>query len=140
MATAPVFPSLRRELDRIFDMMRAPEFFAAPGVAPFPAVNLWTDRDNVFVEAEVAGLRLEDLEISMQGSELTIRGKRPTIGDPNAAYLRRERGSGEFVRFLTLPFEVDADKVEATLRHGVLTLRMPKAERAKARRIQVRSE
>ena len=138
MAVMPTLPSLRREMDRLFDTFAVPE--GAPASAAFPALNVWEDHDRLNVEAEVPGMKMDELEILIQGDELTLRGTRKTTDDPNACYVRRERGSGAFVRYLTLPFEVDAGQVEATLRDGVLTIRMPKSERAKARRIQVRSE
>ena len=135
IATRPFFPGLRSELDRVFDA------FVDNGPAaqrPFPALNVWHNGDDVFAEAELPGLRMEDLEIYVRGSELTIKGARQATGDDNAVYVRRERGVGEFTRYLELPFEIDAERVEAELKDGVLTVRMPKSERAKARRIQVR--
>ncbi len=137
MAIMPTIPGLGRELDRLFGLATPGLLgFAAPA---FPALNVWEDADTLFVEAELPGLRMEDLEILIQGDELTLRGTRRPVEETNASFLRRERPNGEFVRYVTLPFEVNADQVEATLRDGVLTIRMPKSERAKARKIQVRS-
>ena len=135
---------LRTEMTRLFDELTpftplvTRMGWRTPGV--FPALNVWEDQQDLFVEAELPGMKLDDLHIFIQGDELTLRGNRRAVDDANSQYLRRERSSGEFVRYLTLPFDVDPDKVEATLRDGVLMIRMPKSERAKARRIQVRAE
>jgi HSP20 family protein len=71
------------------------------------------------------------------GSDLTIRGKRGEEPSEGTAYHRRERGAGEFNRVLRLPIEVDADRVEATLRDGVLLVKLPKAESARPKKIKV---
>ena len=92
-----------------------------------------------FAEAEIPGVKGEDLDVSVVADELTIKGTRQPLADEEAAYHRRERGVGAFVRVVRLPVEVVADKVQASLRDGVLTLVMPKAEAAKPRRITVTS-
>lgn len=129
---------LRRELDRLFDGFLGRDYGQSLS-RPFPALNVWEDGERVMAEAEVPGLGMEDLEILIQGNELTIKGRRSPLEGENLVYHRRERGTGEFVRFLTLPVEVDADRVEAAMKDGVLTIVMPKAERARARKIKVRT-
>lgn len=107
----------------------------------YPALNIWEDNDNVYAEAELPGLNLEDLEIVVTGAdELTIKGERRAAEVPNAIWHRQERGFGKFTRVVQLPVPVDADKVEARLEHGVLTITMPKTEAARARRIVVKGE
>ncbi|GJQ26800.1 MAG: molecular chaperone Hsp20 [Phycisphaerae bacterium] len=106
----------------------------------FPALNIWEEGDHLFAEAELPGLGMEDIELFVVGSELTIKGQRKPMVEENANYHRRERGVGEFCRTVTLPVEIDADKVEATLKNGVLTVKLPKAEAARPRKISVRSE
>lgn len=135
----PLFPELRREMDRLFESFLGPEA-SAPlnGLRPFPAVNLWEDSERVLAEGEVPGLRMEDLDISIQGNELAIKGRWPPLQGDECVYHRRERGTGEFTRFLTLPLDVDADRVEATLKDGVLTIVMPKAGTARVRKIAVK--
>ncbi len=103
----------------------------------FPALNVWQDGDNLLAEAELPGVKSEDLEISVVGSELTIHGRRPESNDEGTSFHRRERGAGEFTRVVRLPVEVDPDKVQASLQDGVLRLTLPKAEAAKPRKIQV---
>ena len=127
---------LRQELGRVFDGLLDRPWGWEPA---FPALNLRDAGDALVLESEVPGLPLADLEILEQGDELTIKGKREWPAEDNARYLRRERVAGEFSRTLTLPVEIEADHVEATLKDGVLTVRLPKAEAAKPRRIAVKN-
>jgi HSP20 family protein len=137
-AATPQLPEFRRELDRLFDGFFGADF--ANGLRAFPALNVWEDSERMYAEAEVPGLTLDDLEITIQGNELGIKGARKPHGGKEALYHRQERGVGEFVRYVTLPVDVDAEHVEATLKHGVLTIVMPKAEQARARKIAVRAD
>ena len=103
----------------------------------YPAVNVWEDDDNVFVEAEVPGMRMGDLEIEILGRSLSIKGSRTEAHGTDACLHRQERSQGEFTRHLTLNTDVDTDNVKAVLKDGVLTVTMPKAASAKARKIDV---
>lgn len=105
--------------------------------AAFPAVNVWEDGNNLYAEAELPGVKSEDLDIAVMGNELTIKGKRPEQAAEEAAYHRRERGAGEFSRVLRLPVEVSAEGVQAALHDGVLSLTLPKAPSARPRKIEV---
>jgi HSP20 family protein len=91
------------------------------------------------LEAEVPGVRMEDLEITCIDRTLTIRGERPDPEGSDGSYERRERPVGTFLRSVELPEEVDAAKTEAVLEEGILRIRIPKAERAGPRRIEIRS-
>ena len=125
--------------DRFFDGAFR-QLFDAPSMrAPFPALNVWEDGDKLIAEAEVPGLRLEEIELLALGTELTIKGRRPDVREANMAMHRQERGAGEFARTVTLPVEIESSKVEATLRDGILTIILPKAEPAKARKIPVKA-
>jgi HSP20 family protein len=105
-----------------------------------PPVNVWVDEYAVFVETDLPGIDPAKLEISVsEGNRLSIEGERVQIELPNAVWHRQERGHGTFVRELTLPTLVDADKFEASYEAGVLRLTLPKAEAAKPRKITVRS-
>lgn len=106
----------------------------------FPAVNVWQQDDEVFVEAEVPGLKSGDIEISVVGNGLSLKGRRPDVPPEQAKFHRRERGVGDFNRVLRLPVEVDSEKVQAKLADGVLLITLPKAEAAKPRRIPVSAE
>src|SRR5205809_289132 len=106
----------------------------------YPLLNAWEDEHNFYVEAEVPGLALEDLDISMTDrSTITIRGtrKEPTL--EGGQWHRRERAFGEFERSLELPGAVDADNVEASFKNGVLTIKLPKAPELRPRKIEVKA-
>jgi HSP20 family protein len=134
------FARMSREMDRLFETL-APALSGSPerrkglGVPP---VNLWQDEHNLYAEAELPGVTLENLEILAQGDSLSISGSRSASHDQGAKPLiRAERLSGAFERTLTLPVEIDADKVSATLRDGVLTITLPKAQAVLPRKITV---
>ena len=135
---------LRNEMDRLFDDCFQPVSvfgqFAAPWERAFPNLNVWEDEQNLFAEAEVPGMSMEDMELTVAGNELTIKGKRSRDEREGVTLHRRERGVGAFTRTLRLPFDIDADKVAATLEHGVLTITLPKPEAAKPRRIEVKAQ
>jgi len=114
-------------------------FTREPMAGVFPLMNLTEDKDNYYVRAELPGIKGGDLEIQATGDSLTISGERKISEDANATYHRRERESGKFSRILTLPGEIDTDKVEATCVDGILTIRLPKAEASKPRQITVKS-
>ncbi|HOA71810.1 MAG TPA: Hsp20/alpha crystallin family protein [Phycisphaerae bacterium] len=132
----PVWPfmQLRRELSHLIDNLES-NGGSTSGV--FPPLNVWEDRDNYYAEAEIPGVAQEDLEVFTIGDELTIRGKREPMSGKGLTYHRQERGWGQFERVVSLPGDVDADKVEAHLHHGVLKVILPKAEEAKPRKITV---
>ena len=136
---AAPYTDLRREIDRLFDVFTGGDG-GGQRVRGFPAVNLWEEGDKLFLEAELPGVAQNDLDISAGGNELTLRGRRQPSQGQNVAYHRQERGFGEFTRVLTLPVDVDPEKIEATLKDGVLTLKLPKAAAAKARKIKVKAE
>jgi HSP20 family protein len=107
----------------------------------FPPLNVWEDEEHVFAEAELPGMKLEDLEIYVTGcNQLTLKGQRSLPDVQTGTWHRQERPSGAFTRMLTLPVDVDADKVEAKLENGVLTIKMPKRESAKPKRIAIKCD
>lgn len=129
------FNQLQNEVNRIFD-----RFDAGRPEAVFPPINVWEQGETYHVEAELPGFELSDLEITVAGaSQLTIKGRRKPSHPEDATPHRRERIFGEFVRGLTLPTPLDADKVEARLENGVLHLALPKHEAAKPRKIAIKS-
>jgi HSP20 family protein len=112
-----------------------------PTLAPaYPALNIWQDGERVCAEAELPGMGLEDLEIYVTGgNQLTIKGERKQP-EVQGTWHRQERGFGAFTRVVTLPTDVDPDKVEARFHQGVLTVTMPKSETAKPKKITVKAE
>jgi len=126
--------SLRRDMLNTLSGV-APAVFQQP--RGFPALNIWEDANCLYAEAEVPGLNMQNIEVFVEGDELTLKGRRDTLDAREYTYHRRERGTGEFSRTLRLPVEINADQVEATISNGVLTIKLPKAEAAKARKIKV---
>lgn len=137
--TDPFWPlmQLRREVSSLLDDLEGNG--GGTVRTRFPALNIWEDRDNFLAEAELPGVDEENLEVFTIGDELTIRGKREPLSGKGVTYHRQERGTGEFERVITLPSDVDADKVEAKLHNGVLTITLPKAETARPHKIEVRA-
>lgn len=133
------------EMDRLFESMAAgcPPFAGAAlrprGALLYPALNVYEDDANLYAEAELPGLALSDIDVSVTGDELTIRGKRQISLPEGAASLRRERPAGEFERTISLPVEIDVDRVEASLTNGVLLITLPKARSAQPRKVEVRA-
>jgi len=132
---------VRREMGHLFGRrgLEAPDWSAA--VVSYPPVNLWEDGDFVYAEAELPGLKLQDLEITVAGdNHLTLKGMREPSAPAKAEWHRQERGFGNFERVLMLPASVDSARVEARLENGVLTIKMAKSETAKSKRIIVKAE
>ncbi|MBX9678860.1 MAG: Hsp20/alpha crystallin family protein [Gemmataceae bacterium] len=136
--SGPLFNQLNRlhsEMNRLFERWPNEE----SRFETFPPVNLWEEADGFRLEAELPGLKLEDLDITVTGrNQLTIKGERKPEVTENGQAHRQERMFGSFVRTLTLPALVDENKVEARIEHGVLHVYLPKHEAAKPRKIQVK--
>lgn len=156
------FDELREELDRFWTTLTAPtsrpDCGARRSEATFPAVNVGESDDAVTIEAELPGLDAADVEITVHGDELVIKGSlggsrddtRPADAEardpggaesakPRVTWHRRERGTGAFERRLTLPASVDGTRVEARLVNGVLTVTCPKPAASQPRKVEVRS-
>ena len=105
-----------------------------------PALDLYQDNDNVIATVELPGMRKEDIDISLRDGVLTIAGERQSsLGEGENAE-RTERFSGKFRRSITLPSRVDAGKVSASYKDGILTVTLPKAEEAKPKKVEVSIE
>jgi len=132
--------SLQAEMNNLYDRVTG-DGRRLFGLAPsFPAVNVWEETDALHVEAELPGLNLTDLEIYVTGgNQLTIKGQRKQMPLEKGVWHREERTYGEFSRVLTLPYPVDADKVDARFDNGVLRITLPKHEAARPRKIAVKS-
>jgi len=135
----PVWRSLndmQHEMNRIFDRWGNQTF----GVVEFPALNLWEENDSLYLEAELPGLELADLEIYVTGhNQFTIKGERKQPEIEKGVQHRQERAFGKFTRSITLPYAVDESKVDAHFESGVLKVRLPKHEAAMPRKIAIKS-
>jgi len=122
---------LRRELGRILGQGSSAEY---------PLVRISANDEAALVSAEIPGIDPDKLSVAAQGATLTIEGERVAEDGGGARYIRRERGFGRFKRLIRLPFEVDAEKVEAKLSRGVLEIRLPRRESSKPKRIAIKGE
>jgi len=124
---------LSREMDRLFGEARV-----ASRAGVFPPLNLYDDGESLIVRAEVPGIDPKDLEINATFNSLSIKGERKQPkADEQASFHRRERSYGSFSRTINLPQEIDADKVQASYKLGVLEVLLPKAEEVKPRKIEI---
>jgi HSP20 family protein len=130
---------LQRDMMRAFDRLGTGAG-AARGT-PFPPVNLYETAQGYVLTAEIPGVKSEDLDVSVEGERVTIGGKRDIEypSDGSTSLHRRERQSGVFRRAFNLPEPADPEKAEAICRHGILMVRLPKAESHQPRRISVRA-
>lgn len=104
----------------------------------FPAVDVYEDKDTLQVKAELAGLKKEDIEISLHDGCLSLSGERKEEKKQEGREVyRSERWVGRFHRTISLPCRVEADKIQATYNDGVLTVVLPKAEEAKPKQIPI---
>jgi HSP20 family protein len=134
--------ALHRRMGRVFGDLLSESFDTFGGARSWlPAVNVSETEEAIAVEAEVPGIDPEAVQISVSGNELTIRGeKSEEIEEEGRTWHRVERSHGAFTRSISLPAPVDADRVEARARNGVLQILLPKREEVLPRRITVRSE
>jgi HSP20 family protein len=104
-----------------------------------PPVDIYETEDAFILEADLPGVTKDDIDIEFVENRLILRGeRRPKPEAKEEQYRRRERAYGRFERMFLLPQTIDRDHVTAEMRHGVLTLRLPKSEMAKPKRIAVR--
>lgn len=133
------FSRLQNEMDRLFGRWggNSPRVFSR---GTYPPLNVWEDQDKVFVEAELPGFEMNDIEIFVTGeNQLSLKGECKPPKVEGGTWHRQERGCGTFARMLELPCLVDSDKVTAEFKNGVLTITLPKHPGVKPRRIEVKS-
>jgi HSP20 family protein len=140
------------EIDRTFALMNALRrrmfdleendggFFGALGTdQSWPRASLFDSGNELVLMAEVPGLRDKDLNLSLHEEVLTMSGERPVVAPEGATAHRQERGTLRFSRSFTLPVRVEAEKVNAELKDGILKVTLPKHAEAKPRQINVRT-
>ncbi|MDA8306127.1 MAG: Hsp20/alpha crystallin family protein [Deltaproteobacteria bacterium] len=133
------FEKARRQMDRLLSVFSGGgETVASSGV--FPPVIVSEDEDKIYVEAEISGIKAEDLDISVVGRTLTISGERKPEEAQNVNYHRRERKWGSFRKALTLPEDVNTEAVLAECKDGLLKLVLPKPEHVKPRKITIQGQ
>ncbi len=130
--------TLQRELDRVFQNPRGFDL-GVSGRGVFPLINVFSEPDRYVVKLEVPGVPPNELHIESHGRTLTISGKRESKAPEQGSSHRRERGTGEFSRSLQLPDTLDPSRAEASYKHGILTIHIPKKEEAKPHQITVKA-
>lgn len=133
------FDQLRREMLRLLDTASG-DTEADGGAGVFPPLNISQDDNSFYIRAEVPGIKPAEISISALRNRVSISGRREIPREhERVSYHRKERPEGSFDRTVTLPAEVDAERVEARYADGILTLALPKAEQAKPRQITVKT-
>src|SRR3982750_4581378 len=132
--------TLQEEVNRLFST-NLTRSFDDEGIgrgAWAPSVDIYENKDQIVLEAELPGMRREDFDLSIENNVITLRGERRfEKQDDSDNYHRVERSYGSFTRSFTLPQTVTAEGATAEYRNGVLRVTLPKREKTKARRIQV---
>jgi HSP20 family protein len=132
--------SLREAMDRLFD-----DAFTRPisvsGVSGMPAIDMYQTNDDVVVKATLPGLKTEDVDITVTGETLTLRGEFKQENEQKESnYHIREQRYGTFERSILLPTDVKADKASANFENGILTITMPIAEEVKPKSIMIKAK
>lgn len=130
------FRDLQREMGRLFESLEPLHTWRM--ARQFPPINLYDHGERFILTAQLPGMTAEDLELSITGETLTMRGERKrSDGVSEENYRRQERPFGRWTRTISLPDAVDSTQVAATFAQGILTITIPKAESAKPRQITV---
>jgi HSP20 family protein len=133
------FDNLRREMLRLLDAADG-DTFGDLGAGVFPPMNITQDDSNFYLRAEVPGIKPRDISISAVRNRVSLAAKREIQREnERVSYHRKELPEGSFNRTVTLPMEVDAERVDAKYADGILTVTLPKAEEAKPRQIVVKT-
>lgn len=129
---------LQDRMNRLFeDRLSGALFGVERGTSTFPPLDIRHDAENVYVVAELPGVPLETLDVSIRGDTLAIKGERKAPEVAEEKFHRRERPWGHFNRLVSLPDRVEGEKIRAQLKDGILRVTLPKAESAKPRQIKV---
>jgi HSP20 family protein len=136
------------DFDRMFEdfLGRRPRLFwpepwwpAAAMKITTPAVDLFEEKDDIVVKAELPGMEKDNIEVNLSGNRLTIKGERKQEAEvKKEGYYKSERSYGAFARTLELPREVQTEKVKAAFKNGILEIRLPKTEETKKKETQVK--
>lgn len=127
------------EMDRILNAVGRPLSLRSVPRGTFPAINVYDQGQALVLTAEAPGMKIDDIELTVMGDSLTLKGERKVEESEQERYYRRERPMGTFTRTVTLPTPVEMDSVKAEYRDGVLRVYMEKAEEAKAKKIKIAS-
>ncbi|HBH61427.1 MAG TPA: Hsp20/alpha crystallin family protein [Nitrospiraceae bacterium] len=124
-----------REFDRMTRLVNRTDSY---GSSEYPAVNVWVNGDNAVITTEIPGIDRNTIDISVSGNTVSLSGSRPAEETKEEqSYHRHELWHGKFSKTVKLPFNIDADKVNATYRNGVLQISLPQLEADKPRKINI---
>jgi len=132
------FRRMQDEMSELFGRSPWPDGIRSVSRGTFPPINVGTTPEQVDVYLFAAGLDPKTLDISLQQNLLTVAGERKSPAEKDASYYRRERFDGAFRRVITLPEDVDPERVEARYRDGVLQIQVQRREAARPRQIEVK--
>ena len=134
--------TLRQEMERVFDRFFEPRWDELEAVGAWaPKLDFSETKDAFVVKAEVPGVEQKDISVSIQDQMLTVKGeKHKEKEEKDEKYHRVERSWGAFARTIALPAGVDTEKVNATFKDGVLSVKLPKTPAAKGTTIPVKAE
>ncbi|MFP4212754.1 MAG: Hsp20/alpha crystallin family protein [Desulfohalobiaceae bacterium] len=124
-----------RNLERMFDELWNPLSISQRRFA-YPPLNITQDENNIYVHAELPGVELEDVELTLSEGSLIIKGEKKA---EEGRYFRQERPTGSFQRVVNLNVKVDRDQVNATMKDGLLQITLPKAEEMKPKQISIKT-
>lgn len=140
MSFRNAFEQLNR-MRRQFDQFLGDDIgarFGQHGAGVFPQINMTEDAEKFYIRAELPGVKTDDLEMQATAKSLSIAGERKIkTENEGVRYHRRERESGKFSRIITLPMEIEPDRIEAKMQDGVLTIHVPKSAAVKPRQITI---
>ncbi len=106
-----------------------------------PKLDMYEEDKELVIKAELPGIRKKDLDIRLDGDVLTIKAEKKAAKETGeATHYTRERSYGQYVRYMTLPVRVDGERITATLKKGLLEIRMPKAEIPDAKQIEIKTK
>ena len=133
--------SIQREMNRLFDFSLTRGGDRERGLLEGlwnPAIDIYDSKDTLLIKAELPGVNKEDIELSVHNNVLTIKGEKKQEKETNEkGFVRSERFYGSFNRTISLPADVDAGKVQAEFKNGVLNVTLPKKEEAKKQQIKI---
>ena len=130
---------LRRQMQSLMGGTEV-AFLGSSGAVVFPAVNVTQDENNLYVRAELPGMKPNELQVTAVKNRLSLAGTRQILSeDESVSYHRRERVGGYFSRSVVLPIDFQADKVAAEYVDGILTVTLPRTPEAKPKQIQVKT-
>lgn len=125
---------LSRDVQEIFESFEPATF----RTSLTPSLDMYQEKDELVIKTELPGIKKGDVNISLEGDTLTLEAeKKPTKVAEEATFYRCKRCFGRYSRCVSLPFPVDAEKASATFKNGLLEIRLPKAEAAKTKHIEV---